>query len=357
MNNLDTYHKVLKQIDKWLPKERITRKRNMALLIVGLQQSGAIHLSKIVRTWHIKSKLPSLVNRLNRFLNNGYVSPWEWYKPLAQQILTGFVHQDIRLIIDCTKIGFGHRLMSVSIAYKKRSLPLIWGVYKGAKGHVKVVEQLKLLNKIRPLIPRESCVYFLADAGFDSVELFQWLSRYHWRFIIRQKGRSMVKFQDQDWIKLNKLKLEKGQTRSIGWVRITKQHKAGHYWLVLHWAKGEDEPWYLLTNFSAKTSFIIRLYKIRMWTEEMYGDMKGHGFNMEATHLDSKDRIARLFLAVAFTFVWLISLGSWLVKRGYRHLIDVKSRRDKSYFRLGFDWIEHCSRLNSPIPIRFKLYF
>jgi len=88
--------------------------------------------------------------------------------------------------------------MSISIAYKKRSLPLIWSVYKGAKGHVKVEEQLKLLNKIRPLIPKHAQVYFLADAGFDSVKLFQWLSRYHWRFVIRQKGRSILRKEQQE---------------------------------------------------------------------------------------------------------------------------------------------------------------
>ena len=357
MNNLTIYHKVLNQLDKWLPKERVTRKRNMALFITGLKQNKAIHLSKIVRKWHIKSKLPSLVNRLNRFLNNEHVIPWEWYKPLAKEILASFVNRDIRLIIDCTKIGFRHRLMSISIAYKKRSLPLIWKVYEGAKGHIKVEEQMKLLNRLKPLIPRDSQVYFLGDAGFDAVELLQWLSRHHWRFVIRQKGNTMVKFKGQDWIKLNKLELKKGETKSIGWVRITKKHQAGYYWLTLHWAKGEDEPWYLLTNFSAKPSYVIQLYKKRMWTEEMYGDMKGHGFDMEATHLDDKDRIARLFLAVAFTFVWLITLGSWLVKRGYRHFIDVKSRRDKSYFRLGYDWIAHCLRLNMPVPVGFKLYF
>ena len=30
----------------------------------------------------------------------------------------------------------------------------------------------------------------------------------------------------------------------------------------------------------------------------MYGDMKGHGFDLEATHLDDADRISRLVLAV-----------------------------------------------------------
>lgn len=327
----------------------------MALLILGLQQSGEVHLSKIVRKWPSLSKLPSLVNRLNRFLNNAYIKPWDWYRPLAQSLLEVFADQDLRLIMDCTKVGFNHRLLSISIAYKKRSLPLIWSVHQGAKGHVTVTEQIKLLRHLAPLVSTNR-VYLLADAGFDSTQRMQWLSRQHWRFVIRQNGRSKVGFQGQDWIKLTQLTLKKGQTRCIGWVRITEKHKAGYYWLILHWAKTEDEPWYLLSNFSSSTNTLIRFYKLRMWTEEMYGDMKGHGFDLEATHLDDKDRISRLFLAVAFTFVWLISLGSWLVKRGFRHFIDVKSRRDKSFFRLGWDWLEHCSRLNLTLPIRFFPY-
>lgn len=356
MSNLSLYHKVLRQLDKWLPKERITRKRNMAWLMFGLQQSGGIHLSKIVRTWSVAGKLPSLVNRLNRFLNNPKLEPQHWYRPLAIGLLRVFTNQELRLIIDVTKVGFNHRLLSVSIAYKKRSLPLAWSVHRGAKGHIAVAEQIKLLRFIATVLPQVKRIYLLGDAGFESVGLMRWLSQQQWRFVIRQNGRTKVTFQDQDWIKLSALSLEKGQTRIVGWVRVTQRHQAGWYWLVLHWAKGEDKPWYLLTNVSDSAAKLIRLYKLRMWTEQMYGDMKGHGFDLEATHLDDEQRIARLFLAVALTFVWLISLGSWLVKRGYRHLIDVKSRRDKSYFRLGWDWVERCSRLTEPVPIRFIPY-
>ena len=72
--------------------------------------------------------------------------------------------------------------------------------------------------------------------------------------------------------------------------------------------------------------------------EEMFGDMKGHGFDLESTQLRDAKRIERLMLGVCVTFVWLITLGRWVMKNGYRHLIDVNSRRDKSYFRLGWDW-------------------
>ena len=84
-NNLQTYHMTLQQLRQWLPQERITRLRNMALLMLGLQLSGAIHLPLIVRKWPLPGKMPSLTNRLRRFLNNKRVAVRDWYHPLAQQ--------------------------------------------------------------------------------------------------------------------------------------------------------------------------------------------------------------------------------------------------------------------------------
>ena len=100
-NNLQTYHKTLQQLCQWLPQERITRLRNMAWLIVGLQLSGAIHLPMIVRKWPLTSKLPSLTNRLRRFLNNRHVMVRDWYHPLAQQLVSALAGKEIRLVIDC----------------------------------------------------------------------------------------------------------------------------------------------------------------------------------------------------------------------------------------------------------------
>jgi len=355
-NNLHTYHKTLQQLRQWLPQERITRLRNLALLMLGLQLSAAIHLPLIVRKWPLPGKLPSLTNRLRRFLNNEHVSVREWYHPLAQHLAQTFAGKEIRLVIDCTKVGFNHRLMTIGIAYKKRTLPLVWSVHKGRKGHVGVKEQLKLFRYVATLLPRDSQVWVMGDAGFETVHLLRWLRAQGWLFAIRQSGRTMVCWGSQDWVKLNQLTISEGQTRTIGWVRLTKKHDVGWFFLVIHWDKGEEEPWFLVSN-QADTRLVIRHYRIRMWIEEMYGDMKGHGFDLEATHLADADRISRLVLAVCLVFVWFITLGSWVVKRGWRHLLDHKSRRDKSYFRLGWDWMERCLRLNEPVPIRFSPCF
>ena len=59
---------------------------------------------------------------------------------------------------------------------------------------------------------------------------------------------------------------------------------------------------------------------------------------------------------VCLVYVWFVTLGSFVVKRGYRHLIDCKAGRDKSYFRLGWDWMDRCRHLNLPWNLRFQLY-
>jgi hypothetical protein len=126
--------------------------------------------------------------------------------------------------------------------------------------------------------------------------------------------------------------------------------------VLAYWKLGEKEPWFLTTNLP-DPQLALRAYRCRMWIEEMYGYMKGHGLDLEATHLQDAARISRLFLGISIIFVWLLTLGNWVVKRGYRHFVDHKSRRDKSYFRLGWDWVERALGLNRPLPLRFKPYF
>ncbi len=356
-NNLHLYHKTVAQLCQWLPGERITRLRNMALLLVGLTQARGIHLSQIVNSWpELRSQLPSLVNRLGRFLRNPHVEVRRWYEPLAKVLVNQCQGRPLRLIIDCTKVGFNFRMLSISIAYKKRALPLVWSIHRGRKGHVGYKAQLELLEYLSDLIGDEAEVWLLGDAGFESVHLFDWLTAHNWHFVLRHPGKNQVRWRGQPWVKLGEILVQPGETLTIGWVELTAKHAAGPYWLTIHWATGEEEPWFLLSDCTDDRQ-LIRLYRIRMWTEELYGDLKGHGFDLEATHLDDADRIARLVLAVCINFVWFIALGVWIVKRGWRHLLDHRSRRDKSYFRLGLDWLDRCFRLDDPVPLRFTLYF
>ena len=59
--NLQMYHRILDELCQWHSGERITRLRNMALMLVGLTQGRGIHLSQIVEQWPgLEAKEPSL---------------------------------------------------------------------------------------------------------------------------------------------------------------------------------------------------------------------------------------------------------------------------------------------------------
>lgn len=355
-NSLYIYGTMLSQLRKWLPEERITRLRNLAWLTTGLFLTRSVHLSHIARRLPLRGQVVSLTNRLRRFLDNPRVDVWEYYQPVARQLLATFKGQRLTLLIDCTALGFNYQLMVVAIAYRRRALPLIWSVHHGKRGMVHAKDQIALLGRLVPLIPHGAEVWVVGDAGFGRVALMQWLSRRHWHYCLRVNSGYHYCRRGSDWAAVATLPVQEGQTLFPGWVRWTQQKDFGWVQLVAHWGQGEDEPWFLVTDQTADLS-TVRLYRKRMWVEELFGDLKGHGFDLETTYLRDLDRLSRLVLATMIVYTWLLALGSRLVKRGLRYLVDRRDRRDKSLFRIGWDWIERCLALDKPILLTFKPVF
>jgi hypothetical protein len=343
-NNLRIYHTILRQIGKWLPEERITRRRNLALLVAGLYLGRKVHLARIADEWHVPGRIPSLVNRLRRFLSNPRVSVRDYYQPVAESLIGIFRGLPIRLVMDTTKLGFDARLLMVGIAYRKRILPLAWSVHRGKTGWVAVEEHIALLRQVAEWIPKGSEVWLLGDCEFQHVPLISWLKGQSWHYILRQQGKVYV--WQPGWRQrcLADVDIKEGETRYLGWMHLTAKHHYGPVSIVVHWEEGEDEPWYLVTDVEA-TRATIRTYKVRMWIEEMFGDMKGHGVDLEATHLRDLDRLSRLVLGVCLA-----------VKNGQRHLVDKKSRRDKSYFRIGWSWLKRRLSQGQSLKLWFSPY-
>jgi len=100
---------------------------------------------------------------------------------------------------------------------------------------------------------------------------------------------------------------------------------------------------------SCQTEFVICDQTI----EEMYGDFKKHGFDLERTMLRHFLRLSRLTLAVAILYIWLLSVGTRTIRSGLRSLVDRTDRRDLSIFQIGLRFIERC--LTNAIPFRISL--
>lgn len=133
---------------------------------------------------------------------------------------------------------------------------------------------------------------------------------------------------------------------------LTAKHRFRTH-LVAHWAKGEPEAWRLATNHPTCAA-ALKSYGRRMWTEELFGDLKGHGFDLESSHLDHFLKLSRLTLAVVLVYAWLVAYGSQIIKRGWRPLVDRSDRRDLSIFQIGLRVVERRTTNNLPIAITFR---
>lgn len=338
---IELYHTWKKKITELRPKERITRVRNMAWMLSGIQQSRSVHLSKIAEKIPGEARLPSVTRRMSRFLDNPAIRVREWYEPIAKRIIERLATGEIRLIVDGSKVGFGHQLLLVAIAYRRRAIPLAWTWIKSTRGHSTAYKQRALLAYVHGLIPPNTKVSLVGDAEFGTISVLKLLKKWRWRYALRQRARTMVKQHGKrNFQRLDSLVSKMGDRVWLQNCKLTAKYGYPVN-MMIYWKSGEAEPWFLATNF-CNPSATLKAYRRRMWIEETFGDLKGHGFDLESSHLRNFLRMSRLTLAVVLLYVWLLTFGSRVIKSGQRNLVDRNDRRDYSIFRIGHNMLERC---------------
>lgn len=333
-----------------IPDDCDTRLANLIFLMMGLFQSRSVQLNLVARKTPIRAKKLSIVKRLARFLDNPAVRVRDWYHPFAQLLLDSAAQSgQVHLMMDASKVAFGFRLVMVSLAYQRRSLPLAWTWLLGSRGHSSTATQVKLLDYVRRVLPLRVKVSVVGDSEFGHPLLLENLCFWGWDYALRQPGDHLVLLRHTgQWQRIDAVPVVKGQAVWIGRLLLTQASPYPTH-LVLFWQPGQPRPWYLATNLlDPRTT--LRLYRRRMWIEEMFGDMKKHGFDLEASHLRHFLRLSRLTLAVCLLYLWLVALAEHVITHHLTDEIDRSDRRDLSLFRLGWDFLERRLALFDPIP-------
>jgi len=325
----------------------------MTWLLVGIYLSRSVHLSRIALKIPGTAKVVSIIRRLSRFLDNPAIRVREWFEPIVREVLQAAAQTvgEIRLIADGTKVGFGHQLLMVSLAFRRRAIPIAWTWVKAGRGHSSAVKQLALLAYVRRLIPSGVPVLLIGDSEFGAVEVTRQAEAWVWKYVLRQRASHLIQLRGGNWKHFGEVIQKPAQSLWLGEGLLTREH-AYPTNLLAHWEKGEKEPWLLATNLSSRQETLCA-YRRRMWVEEMFGDLKSNGFDLESTHLIHFLRLSRLTLAVVLLYVWLIAAGSRAIKNGRRHLVDRAERRDLSIFQIGLRLVERCLTNTWPISAKF----
>ena len=349
------YHTVLTQISDHCATERVTRQRNLALIVTALYLAASCQLTRLADRLHVAGTRDSRVQRVRRFLMNERVMIRECYQATARAILSRLSTQRIVLIFDRTMIEDHLNVLTLCVAYRGRALPLAWKVLKKPGQYQRCHLEALLRWVARQMPAAARSVWVVGDREFQAIALQTMIeTELGWNYVQRVTHNLWLYPARGAAFQPSQLGLRPGQQRVCRHVRVTRQ-QAGPAHFLAYWAKGEDEPWYLLSNRPVGRE-TLHVYNRRSWIEPMYRDFKSYGWCLEASRITNPKRFAHLLLALALAYVWLIQLASQVVHRGWRRFVDRTRKRTLSYFRIGWNWLLRLLDRAQQIALPNSLY-
>jgi len=347
----DTLVLVLCQHATWVDQRHL---KTLAWMMVGLIHSGWISLT----AWapYVVSRAQyaqSTVRRFRRWLDNDKIDALALYGPLIEQALGQWGEQALYVALDTSMLWNTYCLIRLSVIYRGRAVPLVWCVLHHGSAQVAFKVYQDLLERATLLLPRRCTVIFLADRGFADTELMAQLQRLGWHWRIRIKRSFWLYRRGRLRCKVERLAVARGQACFWQQVYITEKRYGPVYLAVAQSWQGQD-TWYVLSDEPAAVK-TFEEYGLRFDIEENFLDDKSNGFQLESSLIRSAKALERLCFVLAMTTLYLVSVGTEVVKRGKRRLVDPHWFRGSSYLKIGWKWVRYalsrCDELPSSISL------
>ncbi len=100
-----------------------------------------------------------------------------WYEPVARQLLAqaAAAQGEVHLLVDTISVHARVQVMVVSLAFRRRALPLAWIWVRHKKGYSSSFQRRAFLARVRRWIPDGTPVLVVGDSEFGSVVLMRQL--------------------------------------------------------------------------------------------------------------------------------------------------------------------------------------
>jgi hypothetical protein len=333
------YFKVYRTLKQMMSNSNLNHILVLSMMITGILMGKKAQLSEMSLHVPHPAKADSIAKRFQRFVKNERVDVQSYFMPFAQEILARLSHKTLYLALDASQVGRGCMVLMVAVVYNNRALPLVWLVYEGKKGHTTADRHIEALKRLLPLIPQGASIVLLGDAEYDTVEMLTWVKdETEWDYVIRTGPRIGLTKNEKQY-PIRHLLYSKGY-RSIAYQVLFTAKLFGPVQVVGWWEDPHKKPIYLVSTLK-NIDEICTAYGKRFKLETLFSDQKSRGFHIQKSHLSDPKRLARLLLAAALAYIWMIYLGLQVAQdESMRSLVDRPNRTDKSVFRLGFDWLK-----------------
>lgn len=216
--------------------------------------------------------------------------------------------QRLALALDATTLKQNVVVLTVSVLYCGVAIPIAWQVLPATQPGAWRPHWLALLDQLSGQLPKNWQVLVLADRGLYAAWLFEAIQAHGWHPFLRINPIGQCRptgaraFQS-----LQSLGPPVGQTYNAA-VECFKTVGLAATLLIYSDARYRD-PWLILTDLPPKEASIA-WYGLRAWIEAQFKDLKRGGWHWDQTRMTDPDRISRMWLVLAVSALYTISLGS-----------------------------------------------
>jgi len=328
-------HQALKQMGKW---GRPESKQTLALLMTGIFHSRDVRLSRLAEHVPLAIQEDSVAQRFRRWLKNPRLDERALYDPVARQLLVSLRHTRLRLQIDRTLIGQRFNVLMVSLAYRRRAIPLAWMVLPHL-GNSTFREREAILAQVAAVLPVGATVLLLGDREFGTPDMMRSAQCYGWDYCLRVRGTSYVHLPTGCWVPLRDLAPQPGTRYYLTDLRLTKSQHYGPVHVALACDEASDDPWFIATNGYPSRRTLCD-YARRFGCEELFSDIKARGFNLALSQLQHAARFSRLLLAIALLYLWVLCVARRVCLSGQLRSLTYRIYDHRySLFQIGRRWL------------------
>jgi Transposase DDE domain len=357
-DNLRRYRAIRDALIPWYPGQPTSivarHVTTLAALISGIVGSKSPQLPSVATNIPEGTKPESRGKRLARWLDNKRLLEEVYFLPSVDLLLTQLAIETLVVVMDGSVVGRGCLALMLHVVYKGRALPLAWRVRQSPKGHCPEALHIAVVELMSTVLPKGAKVVLLGDGEFDGPALQDTLSKGGWSYVCRT-AMSTTATGDGTPCRLDALGacLQPGRLLALHKVYSTRE-TYGPIMVLWWWAKGYQEPLYLVSNL-ATAEEACRLYHKRFRIETFFSDQKRRGFHLHQSHIADPQRLSRLFIAACLAYIWIVYLGPLCEEEGWTAIIHRRKRGDLSLFQLGLRIIEHFLNEELPIPVQFHV--
>ena len=273
------YDTTRQQLTSHLTDALVSQIETLALVVVAIGQSVSAQIGKIAPAMPLDTTLAAKEQRVRRLLDNEHLTQDKHYQPVARHALRGLKGQRVQLLIDRVLLRDTHNILVVSVAFRRRSLPLAW-LALNHRGQSGLADQQQVIGQALALLPQRVRVSVHGDSEFRSQALFAWVRGLGHDALLGVTGRTLTsETPDGPTQALHTWLPNRDSVVYLSDVYMTEDHN-GPVSVIAWWDKDDDgKPLVrgVMTNLKATWQTCLRGRR-RMWIETVFRDWQSGAF-------------------------------------------------------------------------------